>query len=79
MPRMTGIECLHEIRQDPDIKDTIVFILTTSASERDKSVAYDLNVSGYVLKENVGEDFERLVALLEGFWSIVQFPEEQIA
>src|SRR5690606_3515074 len=30
MPRMSGIEFLHEIRQDSQLKRSIIFVLTTS-------------------------------------------------
>src|SRR6185503_1304043 len=54
MPRMNGIELLRKIRQHPDYRDSIVFVLTTSNDEQDKIDAYDLNVAGYMLKTDMG-------------------------
>lgn len=74
MPRMNGIEFLDALRADPELKDTIVFVLTTSASDEDKVASYDHNVAGYIVKKDVGEGFVRLVTLLDHYWRIVEFP-----
>ena len=54
MPRMNGIELLRNIRKSPELRDAIVFVLTTSNDEQDKIDAYDLNVAGYMLKTDMG-------------------------
>jgi CheY-like chemotaxis protein len=74
MPRMNGIEFLDTIRADADLKDSIVFVLTTSASDEDKVASYSHNVAGYIVKKEVGEGFVRLVSLLDHYWTVVQFP-----
>lgn len=33
MPGMNGIEFLRELRDDPDLTHTVVFVLTTSGAE----------------------------------------------
>lgn len=75
MPRMNGIELLHEIRSDDVLHDSIVFVLTTSKSDEDKTAAYASNVAGYIVKSDVGAGFLRLVELLEHYWRIVELPE----
>lgn len=75
MPRMNGIELLAELRNDPELADAIVFVLTTSDSDRDRCAAYAQNVAGYILKDNVGNDFLDLIAMLDGYWRVVEFPE----
>lgn len=74
MPRMNGIELLHELRADPELRDSIVFVLTTSKSDEDKMAAYGTNVAGYILKSDVGAGFVGLVSLLEHYWRLVEFP-----
>lgn len=74
MPRMNGIELVREIRNDPELRKLIVFILTTSRSETDKTASYDLNVSGYLIKEDVGADFLSMIELLKNYWNVVEFP-----
>lgn len=74
MPRMDGLTFLKELRADPDLRDSIVFVLTTSDADRDKVAAYDANVAGYMLKSRVGEMFVNLIELLEPYWRYIEFP-----
>ncbi len=77
MPRMDGIEFLRELRSKPGLKRSIAFVLTTSARDEDIIAAYDLNVAGYVLKNNAGSDFLELIELLDCYWRVVRFPGEK--
>ncbi len=79
MPRMNGLELLRKIREDVRLRDTIVFVLTTSNDEKDKFEAYDLNVAGYMLKSDMGNSFVRAVSLVENYWKVVEFPESRRA
>ena len=74
LPRMPGIEFLQELRSDPELKDSVVFVLTTSKAEEDKAAAYELNVAGYIVKEHVGEQFLNVVTMLGHYWRIVELP-----
>jgi len=74
MPRMNGVEFLDALRADPALRDTIVFVLTTSSSDEDKVASYNHNVAGYIVKSEVGEGFIRLISLLDHFWRVVEFP-----
>lgn len=74
MPRMNGIDFLKELRSDPKLRSSIVFVLTTSDDERDIQAAYRYNVAGYVVKSQVGGSFINLISLLEDFRLVVQFP-----
>lgn len=76
MPRMNGLEFLAELRADPEIENSIVFILTTSDLDADKVAAYGYKVAGYALKNKVGESFIDLVGLVDCYWQIVEFPTE---
>ncbi len=71
MPLMNGIELLKELRNDENLKDSVVFILTTSPRDEDKSISYQLNVAGYFLKQDIKE----LVNLLSLYWQLNEFPE----
>ncbi len=74
MPRMNGHEFLEEIRADEDLKNSIVFVLTTSKDDKDVFKAYEKNVAGYLIKENIGKGFLEAVSLLDTYWKIVEFP-----
>lgn len=74
MPRMTGIEFLRIIREDPDLKSLVVIVLTTSDDERDKIEAFKLNVAGYLLKPVTLSAFIETMAALQKYWQLVEFP-----
>jgi CheY-like chemotaxis protein len=74
MPRMGGIEFLEELRGDPDLRRTLVFVMTTSAAEEDRMRAFDRNVAGYVLKHRPGQTFLDSISMLEHYWRVIEFP-----
>jgi CheY-like chemotaxis protein len=74
MPRTNGLQLIQAIRADPELHDTVIFVLTTSNRAEDKDSAYAMNVTGYILKENAGEDFLRLFSLVDSYWRIVEMP-----
>tara|TARA_R110001583_G_scaffold81253_2_gene216982 strand:+ start:9910 stop:10335 length:426 start_codon:yes stop_codon:yes gene_type:complete len=75
MPRMGGLEFLDEIRSDPVLNTSIVFVLTTSKDDEDKVAAYNQNIAGYIIKEKLQDGFDELVKLLDCYWRIVELPE----
>jgi CheY-like chemotaxis protein len=74
MPRTNGLQLISTIRADPELHDSIIFVLTTSNRTEDKDSAYALNVTGYILKESAGEDFLKLFSLVDSYWRIVEMP-----
>ncbi|MFK7958122.1 MAG: response regulator [Lysobacterales bacterium] len=61
MPRMNGLEFLEEIRSDPDLCRTIVFVLTTSDDDKDIVAAYSNFVAGYLVKtESVDKNIDNI-------------------
>lgn len=76
MPRMNGLEFLDALREDPDLRGSIVFVLTTSNRDEDKMAAYDKQIAGYLLKSNAGEDFMNVIEMLSTYWRIIEFPPQ---
>ncbi|MFT5734455.1 MAG: CheY-like chemotaxis protein [Planctomycetota bacterium] len=74
MPGMGGLAFLEEVRKDPLLKRTVIFVLTTSNSDEDRTAAYDHFVAGYILKSQAGHNFEGLLAMLQAYWSVVILP-----
>ncbi|OKH27403.1 two-component system response regulator [Chroogloeocystis siderophila 5.2 s.c.1] len=74
MPKMNGIEFLHELRADPELRFTPVIVLTTSNEDRDKVEAYNLNVAGYILKPVTFANFVEAVATLNKYWTLSEIP-----
>ncbi len=50
MPKMNGFEFLTAIRQNNNLKDLKVFIITTSDERIDREAARRLGVAGYLVK-----------------------------
>ncbi|NEQ50708.1 MAG: response regulator [Leptolyngbya sp. SIO3F4] len=76
MPKMGGIEFLHEVRKEPELMNLTVFIMTTSNEESDKLEAYNLNVAGYIVKPLSMSKFIESVGVLGNFWQLCEFPEQ---
>ncbi len=74
MPRMNGIEFLRELRADPVLRHTSVVVLTTSAEDRDRVEAYNLNVAGYIIKPVTLVAFIEIMAALNTYWSVNELP-----
>lgn len=50
MPKMNGFEFLEKMDEMKDMKETKVFILTTSDNNEDKQAASKFKVSGFITK-----------------------------
>ena len=74
MPRMNGDEFLAELRSDPDLHNSIVFVLTTSDALSDLRASYEKNVAGYISKSRVGEKFASFISLLDAYANTIEFP-----
>ena len=74
LPRLGGMDFLREVRADPLLNDTVVFVLTTSADERDCRRAYEEHVAGYMVKSEVGPQLTRMVEMLRPYLAVVRLP-----
>ncbi|AFY78256.1 MAG: response regulator [Hydrococcus sp. C42_A2020_068] len=74
MPQMNGLEFLHELRADPQLKAIPVIVLTTSDEDRDKLEAYNLSVAGYILKPVTFSKFIEVVSALNKYWMLCEMP-----
>lgn len=75
MPRKDGREVLSEIKNDPDLKDIPVVILTTSRADEDILATYKLHANCYIAKPLDFNEFMRVVRSIEQFWlTIVMLP-----
>lgn len=68
MPRMGGIEFLDEIRNDESLKDTPVFVVTSSDFHKDVQDAYDRLVCGYFVKPTSADETVAVLKTLANFW-----------
>ena len=76
LPKVDGLEVLHRLKADPELRRIPAVILTTSKAEQDVVSAYSSGACSYLVKP---VDFEKFNSLLEAFgfcwlaWN--QFPD----
>jgi len=68
MPKMDGHEFLAELRKDPKLKSLPVFILTTSSTPSDMGLAYEQEVIGYIVKDELTESLAKALPVLDQDW-----------
>lgn len=74
MPRMTGLEFLAKIRDDAELTDSVVFMMTTSDAPRDVKEAYRLHAAGYIRKEEAYRSVSDAVEMLDAYLGLVTLP-----
>ena len=72
-PRMNGIQLVKALREDERLRRSIVFMLTTSKRSEDRTAAYDLNVTGYIIKASGSQDIQ-LATLIDVYRRVVELP-----
>jgi CheY-like chemotaxis protein len=75
LPRRNGQEVLAEIKQDPELRQIPVVVLTTSKADEDILRSYNLHANAYVTKP---VDFDRFVEVVrkidDFFLTVVTLP-----
>lgn len=74
MPRMNGHEFMREVRADPELCDTVIFVLTTSNDESDMTEAYQNQAAGFIVKSHLKGDYQSLAMMLKTYWDVVLLP-----
>jgi len=73
MPRMNGLEFLTQVRADPTLSNSVVFVLTTSIDEQDIESLFNKQIAGYFVKESA-TDFSDVINVLDSYWKTSYFP-----
>jgi two-component system response regulator len=68
LPKVLGLEVLRRIRATTCTRRMPVVILTSSAQERDLSMAYDFGVNSYVRKPVDFKEFAQTIVDLGHYW-----------
>jgi CheY-like chemotaxis protein len=75
MPKMDGREALSEIKNDPDLRQIPVVVLTTSAADEDIVRTYDLGVNSFITKPVTFDGLVDVMHTLSRYWfEIVDLP-----
>ena len=70
MPRMDGLEVLQRIRDNDELKQIPVVILSSSCEESDLAHSWNLGVNAYVVKPVDINQFFEAVKTLGRFWAV---------
>ncbi len=74
MPKVDGLDVLKHIRQDPELRNLPVIILTTSQAEEDRIRSYAMGANAYIVKPVGFENFSEAVKTINLFWQLVELP-----
>ncbi|WP_319531857.1 response regulator [uncultured Cohaesibacter sp.] len=75
MPGMSGYEFIDEVRTDPALKDSVIFVISSSNLPEDINLAYNHFASGYIVKDMEPEKMIRSMNLVFDFCELVQLPQ----
>lgn len=68
LPGTDGREVLSEIKNDPNLKQIPVIVLTTSKDERDIEVCYSCGANSYIQKPVDLDGFMKAIERLNDYW-----------
>jgi CheY-like chemotaxis protein len=68
LPKKDGSEVLKEIKENNNLKNIPVIILTTSSAEKNLSRAYDLHANAYIIKPLDFDEFMKVIGSIQDFW-----------
>lgn len=68
LPGISGLEVLRRMRAKPDIRRTLVVMLTTSDDDQDICASYDLGVNSYIRKPVELGAFSAVLDELSAYW-----------
>lgn len=75
MPKKDGREALKEIKENPELRQIPITVLTTSKAEEDICNTYNLGVNSFITKPHAFEDLVKLITALAKYWfETVQLP-----
>ena len=75
LPRVSGLEVLAELKQDPELRTIPVVMLTTSQADEDILRSYRLHANAYVSKPVDFDQFTAAIRQIDDFFlSLVQLP-----
>jgi CheY-like chemotaxis protein len=74
MPVMNGIEFLHVIKADDQLRRLPVIVLTTSEEQQDKINSFNMSVAGYIAKPVDYRQFVDVMRSIDLYWTISELP-----
>jgi hypothetical protein len=70
LPKMDGHEVLAGIKQDEQLRQIPVVVLTTSDAASDRARAYRLHANSYLVKPLDFDQFQQMISVMQQYWGI---------
>jgi len=78
LPKKDELEVLREIKENSNLKNIPVIILTNSSAEKDILKAYELHANACLVKPIDFDEFMKVIKSIESFWlKAVTLPPKQ--
>ena len=74
LPKLDGIQVLHQLKADEQMRLIPVVALTSSRESRDLKECYKLGVNAYVVKPVRFLEFVKAVKQIGVFWALINEP-----
>jgi CheY-like chemotaxis protein len=68
LPKKDGREVLETIKQNPELSEIPVLVLSTSGAQDDLHTSYRLHANSYLTKPSDFDEFLRMVGSIDEFW-----------
>lgn len=75
LPKVDGIEVLRQIKEDPDLREIPVIMLTTTDDPREIETCYKLGCNVYITKPVDSKQFVEAIMRLGLFLMVVKIPK----
>ena len=77
MPKLSGFEVLAWIRDQPELAELIIVVLTSSDHVPDVTKAHELGANSYLVKPGTFDELVEMVKRIHGRWLLVdRFPTD---
>ena len=71
LPKLTGLEVLKLVKNDPRTKSVPIVVLTASREERDLVASYNLGANSYIQKPVDFDQFREIVKSTGLYWIVI--------
>lgn len=80
LPKVSGLEVLRQIKENPETQMLPVVVLTSSREDRDLDRCYRMGVNSYIVKPVDFEQFTKAVGEIGLYWILLnEAPESAIS
>jgi two-component system response regulator len=79
LPKIDGLEVLRAIKEDQDLRNIPVVVLTSSTQDIDLIATYDLGVNSYIVKPVDFDQFTTAVQAIGFYWLLLNRTPDRAA